>query len=171
MIPATGQVGENEYRINYILNPTGDEYLASVSIANPNPSKYSSAARLRLKEPSVPGYTFEGWYDGSGKNAVQVKVLEAGITEEIDLYARWSKIEYKVFYDNSSIENKNTSNVTYDTYTIDTGLLPPNRPLTVTSFLAGRMTAIPSFPESRLGQLATSRFMRTGQASATLQFR
>lgn len=92
---------------------------------NPNPSKYSSAARLRLKEPSVPGYTFEGWYDGSGKNAVQVKVLEAGITEEIDLYARWSKIEYKVFYDNSSIENKNTSNVTYDTYTIDTGLLLP----------------------------------------------
>ena len=125
VIPATGQVGENEYRINYILNPTGDEYLASVSIANPNPSKYSSAARLRLKEPSVPGYTFEGWYDGSGKNAAQVKVLEAGITEEIDLYARWSKIEYKVFYDNSSVENENSGDKPFDTYTVDTGLLLP----------------------------------------------
>lgn len=124
VIAATGQLGDNEYRINYILNPTGDKYLASVDIVNPNPSKNSSATSLRLKEPSVPGYTFEGWYDGSGSNAAQVKTLAVGGKEEVDLYARWSKIGYKVYLDNSAIVGEDTGK-TFITYTVDSGSMLP----------------------------------------------
>lgn len=111
---------QNTYPINYKLNPTGDAYLASVEIENPNPGTYTSESGLRpLKEPSVPGYTFEGWYDGSGSSATRITSIHKGESGEIDLYARWSKITYTLSFDCPLYE------LSSRTYTVDVGATLP----------------------------------------------
>ena len=112
---------QNTYPIVYKLNPTGDAYLASVEIENPNPDTYTSESSLRLEEPAVKGYTFEGWYDGSGSSASRITVIPKGEEGKITLYARWSKIVYTISFDNSALMDDNTSK----TYTVDTGTILP----------------------------------------------
>lgn len=112
---------QNTYPIVYKLNPTGDAYLASVEIKNPNDPTYTSESSLRLKEPEVKGYTFEGWYDGSGSSASRITLIPKGEEGEITLYARWSKIVYTISFDNSALMDDDTSK----TYTVDTGTILP----------------------------------------------
>ena len=84
------------YSITYHI-ANGDAYLSSVVIENSNPSTYSSKTGLTLKNVSVPGYRFLGWYDlPAGANAEIVKKIAAGETGDIDLYAHWEKIGYAV---------------------------------------------------------------------------
>ena len=87
-----------QYAINYNLT-NGDTYLATLEINNPNPAFYTSEDGLKLKEISVPGYTFEGWYDGSSDKASRITNIAKGEKEEIDLYAHWTEKSYTIHFD------------------------------------------------------------------------
>ena len=67
-----------------------NSYLASIEVNNPNPSYYVEGVGLKLKELEVPGYIFEGWYDGQSSNANRVTRISATEKEDIILYAHWS---------------------------------------------------------------------------------
>lgn len=103
------------YAITYNIS-NGDTYIASQDIENSNPEYYTSKG-LTLKTVSCPGYNFLGWYDlPSGENAEIVKSIAPGTTGEIELYAHWEKIPYKVHFDSPDIP------VSDLTYTVDEGV-------------------------------------------------
>lgn len=64
-----------------------------------NPSTYNiESATFTLKDPQRVGYTFEGWYtDVDLKNNVS-NVITKGTTGNINLYAKWNAITYKLTY-------------------------------------------------------------------------
>lgn len=76
-----------------------DAYLQKQEIENTNPNTYSSETGLTLKNISCEGYIFEGWYDGEGSNAKQVKQIATGEMGNIDLYAHWTAREYTITFD------------------------------------------------------------------------
>lgn len=103
------------YAITYNIS-NGDTYIASQDIENSNPEYYTSKG-LTLKTVSCPGYNFLGWYDlPSGENAEIVKSIAPETTGEIELYAHWEKIPYKVHFDSPDIP------VADLTYTVDEGV-------------------------------------------------
>lgn len=83
----------------------GDIYLAQQSITNNNPCQYYTDEGVSsLKAVSCPGYQFLGWYDlPAGNNAVNVKSIPAGSTDEKILYAHWQKLEYSIEFTSSLI--------------------------------------------------------------------
>ena len=85
------------------------------SITNPNPVSYSTTSGLKLKNISVPGYTFEGWYDAPGASGEIVKEIVAGTTGEVELYAKWTKVVYTITFDSPEVPWASV------TYTVDTG--------------------------------------------------
>lgn len=103
-----------EYSITYHIS-NGDEYLAQQTIQNVNPTTYTSEQGVsKFANPSVPGYQFLGWYDlPSGDAAENIKSIPAGTTGNIDLYARWEKLSYKVNFSSELIP------VASETYTVD----------------------------------------------------
>ena len=102
-----------DYSITY--NVVGsDTYLESLTIDNPNPTSYSSGDVIHLEELEVPGYTFEGWYDGQGKTANKVTWINADDSGNIKLYAHWSVIEYNINFDmNETMPIKAPKSITY----------------------------------------------------------
>ncbi len=105
---------KTEYSITYHIS-NGDEYLAQQTIQNDNPATYTSEQGVsKFANPSVPGYQFLGWYDlPSGDAAENIKSIPAGTTGNIDLYARWEKLTYKVNFSSELIP------VASETYTVD----------------------------------------------------
>lgn len=105
---------KTEYSITYHIS-NGDEYLAQQTIQNDNPATYTSEEGIsKFSNPSVPGYQFLGWYDlPSGDAAENVKSIPAGTTGNIDLYAKWEKLSYKVNFSSDLIP------VASETYTVD----------------------------------------------------
>ncbi len=103
-----------EYAIQYEIS-NGDEYLAQQEIENSNPLTYATDEGItKLANVSVPGYRFLGWYDlPSGDNAEIVKSIPAGSKGNIELFARWEKIEYKVAFESNLIP------IESETYTVD----------------------------------------------------
>ena len=108
----------SEYAITYHI-AGNDTYLASLldngKIKNPNPVSYSTETGLKLKNISVPGYTFEGWYDAPGQSGEIVKEIPAGTTDEVELYAKWTKEVYTIEFDSPDVPWDSV------TYTVDTG--------------------------------------------------
>lgn len=102
----------------------GHSYLASQSIENPNQTTFSEDDTITLKSLSVPGYRFLGWFDGAGdgegSGADQVKKIEAGTTEDVELFAHWKPITYTVTFDSP------LAPVDSRTYTVNTGLTLTN---------------------------------------------
>jgi uncharacterized repeat protein (TIGR02543 family) len=105
---------KTKYSITYHIS-NGDEYLAQQTIQNDNPTTYTSEQGVsKFANPSVPGYQFLGWYDlPSGDAAENIKSIPAGTTGNIDLYARWEKLSYKVNFSSELIP------VASETYTVD----------------------------------------------------
>lgn len=105
---------KTKYSITYHIS-NGDEYLAQQTIQNDNPATYTSEQGVsKFANPSVPGYQFLGWYDlPSGDAAENIKSIPAGTTGNIDLYARWEKLTYKVNFSSELIP------VASETYTVD----------------------------------------------------
>lgn len=108
-----------QYSIQYNIYDN-DSYLMSVGVDNSNPLYYTSEDSLTLINLAVDGYTFEGWYDGAGSNAVQIKTIDKGTSGDIQLYAHWSVVEYKVQFDSP------LSPMDAVTYTVDTGVTLSN---------------------------------------------
>ncbi len=107
------------YSISYDIS-NGDSYIAKQDIQNPNPSFYYENEGVTLKNLSLPGYRFLGWYDGAGENSVQIKKITADMKDDFELYAHWEKIVY-------SIQLKSDIFIDTDklTYTVDTGVALP----------------------------------------------
>lgn len=105
---------KTKYSITYHIS-NEDEYLAQQTIQNDNPTTYTSEQGVsKFANPSVPGYQFLGWYDlPSGDAAENIKSIPAGTTGNIDLYARWEKLTYKVNFSSELIP------VASETYTVD----------------------------------------------------
>lgn len=105
---------KTKYSITYHIS-NGDEYLAQQTIQNDNPTTYTSEQGVsKFANPSVPGYQFLGWYDlPSGDAAENIKSIPAGTTGNIDLYARWEKLTYKVNFSSELIP------VASEIYTVD----------------------------------------------------
>ena len=114
----------NTHVINYDIS-NGDTYLRNLllngRINNPNPDRYSEGNGLTLRTIAVDGYRFLGWYDGAGANATEIKKINAGSTEDVELFAHWEKIVYNVnFKADDYLNDQSTA-----TYTVDTGLPLP----------------------------------------------
>lgn len=92
---------KDTYYINYVIGEN-DVYLQGLEkegkITNNNPTIYEAGDSVTLNSISVPGYIFEGWYDGPGSTASQVKTL-SDLTQSVTLYAHWTLMEYKVQFD------------------------------------------------------------------------
>jgi uncharacterized repeat protein (TIGR02543 family) len=114
---------QGDYSITYNIVGS-DTYLASLNIQNPNRKYYSSGEVFRLDDLEVPGYTFEGWYDGQGKTANKVTSIKADDTGNLKLYAHWSVIEYHIDFDTD--KTLNNPDIPSITYTIDRGATLPN---------------------------------------------
>lgn len=118
-IPATEV---KTHSIDYDI-ANGDPYLEKLlrngEINNPNPTYYEEGSALTLKNLSVAGYKFLGWYD-LPQNGSIVKKIDTSETDDYELYAVWEKIKYTVQYKSSLFLERSS-----DTYTVDTGLVLP----------------------------------------------
>lgn len=105
------------YSIEYYFTES-DPYLQSLvtagKLVNSNPTTYTEQDTVTLKNLSVPGYVFEGWFDGQGSNATQIKTVSKQ-NGNIQLYAHWSKVTYTVTFDSPDVPVDSIS------YTVDTG--------------------------------------------------
>jgi uncharacterized repeat protein (TIGR02543 family) len=98
-----GPLVQNQYLIDYYI-AGNDAYLASLAIQNPNPTYYTTDRGVDwLEDLIVPGYVFEGWFDGQGSAASRVTTIPAGTARNIKLYAKWTKEVYTITFDNSSM--------------------------------------------------------------------
>lgn len=104
----------NYYSITYHTS-INDSYLQQLAIENPNPQSYAGESGLVLQDLLVDGYEFQGWYDGAGDSAVQVKSIPAGSTGNKTLYAHWKQREYVVQFDSPLVP------VASKTYTVSRG--------------------------------------------------
>ncbi len=110
----------SEFEIVYNIYGN-DTYLENLylngEIENSNPVSYSSEIGLtKFKNLNVPGYVFEGWYDAPGSNGEVVKSIPAGTTGEIEVYAKWTLVEYKIYFDSPDLPVESIK------YTVDTGV-------------------------------------------------
>lgn len=112
----------DSYAVEYYFTDS-DPYLQSLvdsgKLVNNNPTTYTEKDNITLKNLAVDGYVFEGWYDGQGNNAIQIKSLNNNLGN-VRLYAHWSKILYTVTFDSPDVP------VNGITYTVDTGVTLTN---------------------------------------------
>ena len=89
------------YKITYKLNGGTNN--------KKNPSSYTRANKVTLKNPTKKGYTFKGWYkDKKYKN--KITAIKKGSTGKITLYAKWQANTYTVkFNGNGSTSGKMSS--------------------------------------------------------------
>lgn len=103
-----------QYAITYNI-ANGDEYIATQKVYNSNPDYYTSKG-LQLEDISVPGYHFDGWYDGASNNANKVTEIPANRTGKIQLYAHWTTLSYTVTFISPLVPVANRQ------YSVNTGL-------------------------------------------------
>ena len=97
-----------EYTITY-NNMDG----ANNNSENPSSVTYEDSAKT-LKDPTMNGYTFLGWYSDSEFNN-EVTEIPAQLTSSYALYAKWEKIVYKYTITYNNVEgatNDNPSGIT-----------------------------------------------------------
>ncbi len=109
------QLKKSEYSITYNI-ANNDAYLAGLEINNSNPSVYTKEDGLKLSNLNVEGYIFDGWYDAAGASGELVKEIPVGTTGNIELYARWSLVEYTVQFDSPDLPVESIK------YTVNTGV-------------------------------------------------
>ena len=111
-------IPDEHYEIVYHV-AEGDTYLENLhlqgKIPNENPVSYVATDKITLRNLTVPGYRFVGWFDtASTANAEPIKKIE-NQTGRLDLYAHWEKVEYTITFDSPDVEWKSI------TYTVDKG--------------------------------------------------
>ncbi len=94
----------NDYVINYHLggNAISQVVVLGNVVSHANnmwqaPYTYSEVDDLQLIDDiSRTGYTFLGWFDGTGDSANAVHYLSAGTTGNVELYAKWEAKTYTI---------------------------------------------------------------------------
>ena len=97
-----GPLEQNTKSITYhIVDRAKHPYLATQQIDD-SALKHSyvpgEAFTLKNLDLSSFGYTFDGWYDGFGENASQIKKITASENENIELYAHVTENIYDITY-------------------------------------------------------------------------
>ena len=91
-----------EYSITYhIVNEAKHPYLKTLPIdTSALEFSYVYGERKALKNLDLGkyGYTFDGWYDGFGDNATQIKEIPETANENIELYAHVTEMVYDITY-------------------------------------------------------------------------
>lgn len=154
IIPALKENGD--YSITYNIVGS-DTYLATLNIDNPNPKYYSAGDTIRLQDLEVPGYVFEGWFDGQGKNANQITSISADNAGDLKLYAHWSVVEFHIDFDtDKTLKNPDIPSITY---TVDRGATLPNMTLTGYYFMGwadDNYNLVKSVPKGTIGNMTLS---------------
>lgn len=80
-------------KFNLVLNSTDDD-------GNPvvlDTIAFDANSTVTLPTPKRAGYTFDGWYDAATGGNKVVRIAR-GTTGDMDLFARWKCVEYKISY-------------------------------------------------------------------------
>ena len=80
---------KNNYNIYYSGLPAGS--------TNPNPKTFSVTSTVKFKNPSVPGYSFKGWYSNS-KKTKKITTIYKGSTGSRTIYAKVVANKYNVSF-------------------------------------------------------------------------
>lgn len=81
-----------------------------------NPSTYNVESEIELNPAEKEGYELEGWYLDENFSA-KIEKIAPGQTGNLDLYAKWVPVEYKITY---HLANGTNASANPDTYTIET---------------------------------------------------
>lgn len=83
-----------------------------------NPTLYIEGQEITLSNPTKEGYKFEGWYKDKDFNKI-IKKISVSENKDLNLYAKWSPIQYSITYNlDGGINNRNNPT----TYTIETNI-------------------------------------------------
>jgi len=81
---------KNTYTINYAGLPAG--------ATNPNPTSYTiTSSTIKFKNPSVPGYSFKGWYTNT-KYKTKATQITKGSTGTKTIYAKVVANKYNIIF-------------------------------------------------------------------------
>lgn len=112
-------LGANDITVDAIYTPIvyTITYEGTKGAANSNSTTYTiESATITLADITATGYTFGGWYNGSGK----VTEIAQGSTGNITLTADWTAIQYKITYMyDSAIGDYADASINPATYTIE----------------------------------------------------
>lgn len=112
---------------------TGDLYLRAVwdvkryniryyntnGVQNPNPTIATIDDLVELNDlvSNKEGYEFGGWYTDASYNNQTSYIYN--LTSDLDLYAKWTPIQYNIYYDIYYYGNYNNYTINPQTYTIE----------------------------------------------------
>lgn len=112
---------KTEYKIDYVL--ADDSGIKASDIENMNDTVRTADVDFVLSDPETndKSYTFAGWYTSPNlSSSSKVTKINAGMSENITLYAKWEKAVYRVSYDYgivnellSDIDNQNPDSYEY----------------------------------------------------------
>ncbi len=106
---------KDEYSITYHISDN-DTYLMSLGIENPNPSVYTKQDGLVLKNITIPGYSFKGWFTLQ-TGGTQVTEIKPGETGDKELYAQWERMTYSIQYESDLVPITSEKYSEYQSYT------------------------------------------------------
>lgn len=116
---------KEEYAITYhVVNSAEHPYLATVKIdTSALDSGYTPGNVVKLKNLDLGkyGYTFEGWYDGFGKNATQIKEIPATASGNFVVYAHVTETVYDITYNMYQTPVTSTPGDKQQHYTVSKG--------------------------------------------------
>jgi len=91
--------------------------------SNPNPTSYNiNTSDIPLKDISVNGYTFNGWYTGENGSGSKITTINTSSLENYRLYANLEVIPYTITYylnGGDPLSNPTTYNVETPTFTLN----------------------------------------------------
>lgn len=119
------EIYRNQYEIKYYLYDN-DTYLQKIGVENPNKATYTAESGLKLVNLDSPGYIFEGWYDGQGSNAEQIKEIPVGTTGTVYLYAKWTPVPYTITLHSPVSNTTGNPTISTMTYYVNTGASLPS---------------------------------------------
>lgn len=106
-----GTIGNKTFYAKWEVAPNNIIYHLDGGVNNPlNVNTFKVDESVTLNNPTKRGYTFLGWYtDSEFQN--EITEISMGTTTDIELYAKWSIINYTITYHlNDGVNNENNVN-------------------------------------------------------------
>ena len=141
----TGYTGEWEdyeikaenLTINAVYTPItyNITYENTMGAVNTNPATYNIESAITLSDITSPGYTFEGWYTDETFEE-QVDFISEGSFGDLELFAKWTPMEYSVTYVLDGGINNSANPSSYSVVTLGgaDGVIPLEDPTKYTIF-------------------------------------
>ena len=93
------EIKAEDLTINAVYTPItyNITYENTLGAVNTNPATYNIESAITLSDITSPGYTFEGWYTDETFEE-QVDFISEGSFGDLELFAKWTPMEYSVNY-------------------------------------------------------------------------